>query len=858
MSWPRCMNGVALILWLDDAEASDRSLKGGKGASLAQCRQLGLPVPDGFCVTTRALVAAAPLWHREMGEPGTEPLPFPPGLVPALIRAYDRLGRPAVAVRSSGADEDGRDASLAGQHDTVLGVSGEAALLDAVRACWASAFTERAAEYRRRQGIAEVAPIAVVVQRMVDPAVSGVLFTRDPVSGARYAAVVSASYGLGESVVSGRVVPDVFRLSTSPPQVVSRVLGTKETRLDLTSQGVITTQVPPAERNRLCLDDDQLLRLLDTGMRLEEYHGCAQDVEWALCGGEIVFLQSRPVTAGAHRAESADREDSATPDTRARPRCARVEELIRADVAEHLPFPYPLDLGAAHRLVDAVAALLPRAGFNPPAPEVLLRGDADGVIRLHTSLPPQNLLGLVRLPAAVAGSMRHDPARWPQEEAAIRRRLSRLTRRVDNCMEADSATLLRLLDEAVDSAAHVLHDRYRNYLVPLAVNRAVTMRMAAIAGLGGDVQEEDLYRDLLYVTAVANAGVSRLAERVRSLGLGRRLLQDGPRHFLDELDATPEGRLLSIELRQFLDEYGARAGSPYLAFSTRSWRERPEDLMGLIAAQLRGTDASPRERTEAKPPTQPTVTPDVAARLPAPLRGRWHRSVARQRALHVGREGTLYLIEELFLQARRVMDEIAGRLVARGLLETAEDIILLYDTEVRRALTRPAEVELTGLVSRRKDARVRAQEGWRRSSGRASGGLDEAGSAGPVLHGLSSAAGRVRGRARVILTPRDSACLSSGEVLVCPYTDPSWTPLFSLAAGVVADAGGPLSHAAIIAREYGIPAVLGVNGATARIRDGDLIEVDGSTGVVSLVTAVDDSSVQAVARAAEDANDYLR
>ncbi|MBE6474320.1 MAG: pyruvate, water dikinase [Actinomyces succiniciruminis] len=822
-----------MILWLDDAEASNRSLTGGKGASLAQCRRLGLPVPDGFCVTTEAFLAASRSSAVDGQTNGMHPLPLPPGFESALLDAYGRLGRPAVAVRSSGADEDGRETSLAGQHDTVLGVSGAAALLDAVRTCWASAFNERAAEYRRRREITEAAPIAVVVQRMVDPAVSGVLFTRDPVSGAADAAVVSASYGLGESVVSGHVVPDVFRLSARPPRILSRTMGSKETRMDQGPQGVVTTRVPPAERNRLCLDDDQLLRLLDIGMRLEEYYGCAQDVEWALCDGEVALLQARPVTAFAGRA------GSAAPPAGPRSVRARAEELIRADVAEHLPCPYPLDLSAAHRLVEAVAALLSRAGFNPPAPEALLQGDADGVIRLHASLPPQSLWGLTRLPAVVVRSIRHDPALWPQEEAAMRKRLNRLRRRVDRRAEADSASLLRLLDEAVDAAAHVLHDRYRHYLLPLALNRAATMRLAATAGLDRGVREEDLYRDLSYVTAAANAGVSRLAERVRALGLERTLLADGPEPFLDELGDTPAGRRFHAELHRFLDEYGARAGTPYLAFSARSWRECPEDLMGLIAAQLRAS-AAPRERAQA-PSSPRDVVQEVAARLPAPLRSRWYRSVARQRALHVGREGTLYLIEEFFLQARRAMDEIADRLVARGLLARAEDVLLLYDAEVRAALTQSTHPGLTALVDRRKDARSRAEEAWRCSCGTVRDSSDRGGSnrggraGGLAVRGLPSAAGRACGRARVILEPRDFARLRAGEVLVCPFTDPSWTPLFSLAAGVVADAGGPLSHAAIVAREYGIPAVLGAAGATAGIHDGDLLEVNGSNGVVTLL-----------------------
>ena len=246
-----------MILWLDDVGAQNRSRVGGKGASLARCRALGLPVPDGFCVTADAFTAAVSQIRDREIEPGTKPFPFPPGLEAALVAAYDRLGKPAVAVRSSGADEDGETHSLAGQHETLLGVRGESALFDAVRACWASVWSDSAIEYRRRQGITDVLPIAVVIQPMVAPDVSGVLFTRDPVSGAPGKIVVNASYGLGESVVSGLVVPDVFVASVNPPRVVSRLLGSKETRMDVGEQRVVQTRVSLAERSRLCLDDQR-------------------------------------------------------------------------------------------------------------------------------------------------------------------------------------------------------------------------------------------------------------------------------------------------------------------------------------------------------------------------------------------------------------------------------------------------------------------------------------------------------------------------------------------------------------------------------------------------------------------------
>lgn len=819
-----------MILGLDDVRAQNRILVGGKGASLARCRGLGLPVPEGFCVTTDAFAAVAARVQDGDAEPcGAESLALPSDLEAELIAAYNRLGRPAVAVRSSGVDEDGQSSSLAGQHETLLGVRGEAALLDAVRTCWGSAWSESVIAYRRQRGITGASPVAVVVQRMVTPEVSGVLFTRDPVSGAEGTAVVSASYGLGESVVSGLVVPDVFVMLVNPPRVVSRLQGSKETRVDPGPQGVVTTQVSPAERNRLCISDDHLLRLLDIGVRLEKDCGCAQDIEWALCDGSIVLLQSRPVTARAGNTESVERLVGRRERHSV---CTRVENFVRADVAEHLPRPLPLDLTASHRLIEAVGVLFSRAGLRPPKPEELIRGDSDGVIRLHATLPSQPPLALARLLAMAARSTRHDPGRWRQEEAAIRRRADHLARLVDQCGDADSATLLNLLDRVIDAAAHVLYERYRNYLIPLALTRALTMRIAAVASSETDIQEEDLYRGLPHVTAEANAGVSRLTERLRDLGLDRLLRDFGPRRFLEELDSLSGGVAFREELLGFLDEFGGRAGTPYLAFSSRSWRERPEDLLGLISVQLRGSLRSGRADIKAG---SGSVVQDTAKRLPVFLRTCWYRAVARQRALHVGREGTLYLIEELYFQARRLMDEISTRLVSRDLLKTGEDILLLYDAEMRRALTCPEGIDLQCLVERRRRVRKHAQEVWRQSCDMVpdmAQAVDPGAEDEVVLRGLPSAAGKARGWVRVVRGSKDFTNLNSGEILVCPFTDPSWTPLFSLASGVVAEAGGPLSHAAIIAREYGIPAVLGVKGATVRIHDGDLIEVDGTAGVV--------------------------
>ncbi len=298
-----------MIVWFDDITAADLARVGGKGANLGECARAGLPVPPGFCVSTEAF---------RRGTSGLSRMPAPDAAVrdPAALRervlaiplaepvkqtitdAYVRLGEPRVAVRSSATTEDLPEASFAGQQETYLGVVGAEALLDAVRRCWASLWTDRAVDYRRQQGVSdEGIALAVVVQTMVPADTAGVLFTRDPVTGDAARMLASSSYGLGESVVAALVTPDTFTLARSPAAVLTRQIGSKQTRIDQVSDGgTITTEVPEADRARQSITDAQLLRLAGLGERVEAHYGTGQDIEWAFVGEDLYLLQARPIT----------------------------------------------------------------------------------------------------------------------------------------------------------------------------------------------------------------------------------------------------------------------------------------------------------------------------------------------------------------------------------------------------------------------------------------------------------------------------------------------------------------------------------------------------------------------------------
>lgn len=807
-----------MIVRFDDITADDTARVGGKGANLGECARAGLPVPPGFCVSTDAyreatrevtaqLTTDAAGGNALAARERVLGLPLPQSVRSAISEAYHWLGEPAVAVRSSATAEDSAEASFAGQQDTYLGVVGVEAVLDAVRRCWSSLWTDRAVDYRRQQGVPDDGlALAVVVQAMVPADTAGVLFTRDPVTGDDTTMLASSSYGLGESVVAALVTPDTFTLSRDPAAVRARQIGSKRTRIDQTPEGgTTTTDVPQADQAGQSLTDAELLRLVELGERVEAHYGAGQDIEWAFVGDELYLLQARPITTSAPAVEGHA------------PVHGRVERALRDDLIEHFPAPFPLDLFAVHRVQDIIQDLMGAAGLRAVPAASLLRGDHDGIIRITVTRPRPTAATLTRLPALFAKGMRHDPSTWPAEEGALREQLERLATRVAALVSQDDTAAIKAVDEAVEQAASITADRFLHYNAPMIVSRCLASAMISFSRPEHTTTPEDLYAGVPYVTAEITAAISDLASTSRQSGVAELIVSAPQGAVAQALAADPSGRMLQARVETFLGAYGARTARLYLPFSNRSWREEPETFYALLAATLRGT---PLEQARGTDPAH-----DIERRLPRMLRALWRRSTARLRARHVGREGTVYLIEEFFCLARAAMDEIAVRLVARKQLDDPDDIRFLYFPEVEQAL-RDHQLRFQSVVSRRRRKRGTAEAIW--------WDRGQADDDGDALRGLPASAGRASGTARVIRSPEEFDRLQPGDILVCPYTDPTWTPLFALAAAVVADTGGPLSHAAIVAREYGIPAVLGVGRATG-LPDGATVLVDGTSGAVTVI-----------------------
>lgn len=778
---------------------------GGKAAGLGELLAAGFPVPPGFVVTTdayRDFVRAAGLGGVPVERLGEEirRAPVPDEIAAAVLAGRHALDAPAVAVRSSGVAEDLPGASFAGQHDSVLDVRGDEALLSALRHCWASLWTPRALAYRRRAGIdGPGAAMAVVVQAMVDAEWAGVMFTADPVGGDRGVVVLEAVPGLADALVSG--------MTSGHRQVVGK-----------RPHGDDTGPVPP----------HLVKELVRLGVGVEAaFGGVPQDIEWAYDGRRCLLVQARPLTGlpgpaqGRTRPGEAGIRHATRPGPLVRSKAGR---RFLAFGADHIPIPpYPMDVSLSLRpAVDAILGFARRAGLRTPATGHVLTELAEGVVQV---VPPRIRLtprAIPRLPgalAAVVRAARTRPEEWRADCDAILVPLLDATEIADLSALPD-AELLARLDEIRHAQGRLLPARF-GCVIPRAAIADGLLRAAlrAAAGRDADRLHAGLLAAIPCATTRGNAELARLAARVRDAP-GLRACLD-PRHVADD----PEERAFRAGIDAYLRRYGSRQTSvPLIGFPPI--RENPGALHALIATMAdapyepQDTDRAARARREL------AGAPGLRARLMRPLLLRLTETV---RAGVAVREDSHF---QLFMRgnaaARRLLLELGGRLTRRGTLDAPEDVFHLEAAELTGEAVRDT-------VARRKKARAAVLDGYTMFPA----ALMFRGGSAPgdehALRGVPAARGVATGPVRVVRGEEGFGSLAEGEILVCPYTNPSWTPLFSLARAVVADTGGVASHAAIVAREYGIPAVMATGDGTRRLTDGQRVRVDGDTGTVTVL-----------------------
>ncbi|AXE24686.1 phosphoenolpyruvate synthase [Streptomyces globosus] len=861
---------------LHEVDETRAATVGGKAAHLGTLSRIeGIRVPAGFCVTTEAfrrIVAQAPpvgdlldrLSHADPDDReavrtlsaqirrAIEETAVPDDVAAAITRALARSGEgTAYAVRSSATAEDLPTASFAGQHDTYLNVVGPTAVLRHISRCWASLFTERAVAYRRRNGIDHrTVHMAVVVQHMAFPKASGVLFTADPVTGNRKAATIDAGFGLGEALVSGLVNPDV--LTVRDGRVVARKTAAKQRILTARpAGGTHEVAVRPQQQEQPALTDAQALRLVELGRRIEAHFGRPQDIEWCLVDDGFRIVQSRPITTLFPVPQSDDRDN--------RVYVSVGHAQMMTDAMKPLGFSMwqltamvPMHEAGGRLFVDVTrrlaspagrAALLDALGKGDP----LVRDAVETVLDRDGFVPP--------LPQPVPGAGGPHPggggAPEPIEtDPAIVAELIERSRASLAALERDIRTksgpaLFDFLPEAFEEHKRLLSD-------PLSI-QVIMAGMEATWWLNDKLEEwlgEKNAADTLTLSAPGNVtsqmGLALLdvADVVRPLPEVVSYLHDvQDEGFLDQLAKLPGGPEARDAIEAYLDRYGMRCVGE-IDITRPRWRERPATLVPVILDHVRTFERGAAERRfELGRQKAHRKEQDVLARLRALPDGdrkadETQRMIDRVRTFIGYREYPKYAIVSRYFVYKQALMKEAERLVEAGVLGEPEDVFHLTFQELDDVVRSGRPVD-PRLVRQRKEV-FRAHQALTpprvlTSEGEAlTGSYRREGVPAGALAGVAVSAGTVEGRARVVLDMAD-ADLEPGDILVTAFTDPSWSPLFVRIAGLVTEVGGLMTHGAVIAREYGLPAVVGVERATRLIRDGQRIRVHGTDGYIEIL-----------------------
>jgi pyruvate,water dikinase len=862
--------GIALseqyVLELHEVDESQGAVVGGKGANLGALARLdGVRVPAGFCVTTEAFerVVAGAVDDRldelsrlaaddreglrrlsaEIRE-AIEGIALPDEVAAAITRAV--VEGTAYAVRSSATAEDLPTASFAGQQDTYLNVVGAEAILDHVSRCWASLFTERAVTYRQRNGIDHRAVhMAVVVQQMVFSQAAGIMFTADPVTGNRKVATVDAGFGLGEALVSGLVNPDV--LSVRDGEVVAKSVAAKQLAIQaLPTGGTEEVAIDARQQELPALTDAQVVRLVELGRRIEAHFGRPQDIEWCLVDDEFQIVQSRPITTLFPVPKTGDQAnhvflsvghqqmmtDAMKPLGWSMWQLTAMAPMLEAggrlyvDSTPQLTSPARanfLDLvGKGDPLTgDALATVLDRGFLPAPAEAAPAAGG-----------PP---------PRRSSDALENDPAvvtelieRSRTAQAALVEGIAGKTGPAlfDFLLEA-FAEHKRVLGDPLSMQAIMasheatwwLNDRLLEWLGEK--NAADTLTLSA-----PDNISSEMGLDLLGV-----ADVIRPYPDVVSFLQG---VEDDD--FLEALPKYAGGTEARDAIQAYLDRYGMRCVGE-IDITRPRWSERPSTLVPLILDNVKlfepGVAARRFEEGRQKALQKEQ---EVLERLRALPDGEQKadetkRMIDRVRIFIGYREYPKYVIIGRYFVYKQALLAEADRLVEAGVLRDREDSYFLTFQELHDVV-RTKQVD-SGLLAERKEE-FRTYEGMTPPRVLTSDGeaLDGAYRRDDVpagaLTGLAVSNGTVEGRARVILDLA-KADLEAGDILVTAFTDPSWSPLFVGIAGLVTEVGGLMTHGAVIAREYGLPAVVGVPQATRAIRDGQRIRVHGTDGYVEIL-----------------------
>ena len=906
------MSASPFVVRFADESATTHSLVGGKGANLGLLTQAAFPVPPGFTVTTNAYEAfsaigvgaeiarlASALDHddaaalerdtaaiRDLIEQGS----FPDDVASQIVSSYAALGdEPYVAVRSSGTAEDLAEASFAGMHDTYLDIRGAEDVLDAIKRCWASLWTARAASYRHTKGFDSSHGIAVVVQTMVGSEVSGVMFTANPLTAATDEIVINSSWGLGEAIVSGITTPDEFVLYAETLLVRSKILGSKEKRVvrdQSTGVGTVVEDVPEDERARFTLDESQLADLAELGRRVQaHYEGFPQDTEWGYADRQFYLLQSRPVT-GVDISWDADVDAWQLPPE---PPTDTVWTRAWSDdiwCGPISPLFYSIRARANHEGHRTSQLTYGNPDISSLRSWKFYRGNAYFNCEIEREFVPRTVW-----PAMRAGNLGFIPPAWHQEVldrpfsivsyvkmqarmAAIGRTSfamtwidqHRKTFFVKRAPELDGLPgdrLRRLSDSALKKHIDEMCELETQFIVPMWPGFFVHARdafgaLALMVGHWYDGERTTAFNDLITgvpestKTIIENSALWRLAQRIReSESLTAVFEANENEAFFAAVGETDEGRAWKQDYDAFVTEHGHRGHADRDLY----FRRRAEDssidyrsLRAFLASEGSKDPAVMEHETEVR---RRQFIQEVAYNMRKKAFGGLRANLFLSTLNYVDqflmfRDNERWFVDRITFSFKRGLLELNRRLAERGvfaegndfdyLMLTREELFEVFDGHGNMKLVR-AKIEARArhfdMVHKRESTNPQylvANKNADLEYGRRPDENDPDG----LLRGAGTSGGTVEGVARVIKDLGEIGRVASGEILITNSTDPGWTPVFSVIAAIVLETGGLLAHGSCLAREYGMPAVH-LPSAIRLIPDGSRIRINGDAGTIELL-----------------------
>ncbi|TAK34550.1 MAG: phosphoenolpyruvate synthase [Chloroflexota bacterium] len=867
------------VLGFQDIDRTQIMAVGGKGANLGELSRIeGIRVPDGFCISTAA-------FKRIIGEPSSlnelldqlsllkvedrdkigelsgeirrviEGIAIPEDINEEITRLLSRLGeKNAYAVRSSATAEDLPTASFAGQQDTYLNIIGQKAILKHISKCWASLFTERAVTYRVQNGFDHrKVYLSVVVQKMVFPQAAGILFTADPVTSNRKVLSIDASFGIGEALVSGLVNADNYRVRNG--KIIDKKVSTKKLAIyALRDGGTKEQEIEPERQNRQALTDEQILQLEQMGRKIEEHFGRPQDIEWCLVDDTFCILQSRPITALYPIPQANDQEnhvyisvghqqmmtDPMKPlglsffllTTRAPMRKAGGRLFV--DITHHLASPV-----SRKTIIDALAQSDPLT--KDALMTIIERGDFIKALPDDKQEQSPGKSNRVISSAGFRTQVENDPTIASDLIKSSQTSIEELRQ---NIQTKAGSELVDFILEDIQQLKKLLFNPQNLGVIMAAMDASSWVNENMKKWLGETNVADTLSQSVPNnITSEMGLALLDVADVIRPYPEVIDYLQHvKDDNFLDELAKFDGGQETLDAINAYLNKYGMRCVGEIDITKTR-WSEKPTTLVPLILSNIKNFEpnASNRRfeqgRQEALKKEQELL--DRLKQLPDGKRKakETKRMIDLIRNFIGYREYPKYgIVNRYFLYKRALLKE-AEQLVQAKVIREKEDIYYLTFEEFREVV-RTNKLDYR-IISKRKDEyrlyerltppRVITSDGEI-----ISGEYKRENLPADAIVGLPVSSGVIEGRARVILSMED-ADLEDGDILVTSFTDPSWTPLFVSIKGLVTEIGGLMTHGAVIAREYGLPAVVGVENATKLIRDGQRIRVHGTEGYVEIL-----------------------